>query len=224
MTETLDTSVSSLNFRKSLDESFPKLLDKIDKTKFSEQIFNKISQLKRLAEKVIEKVVSPFPSIRHQKVENPLFSTEVTDIFERAVENAFLIFKTPIITPEIVFYTMMEKETTISNIIKNCFGNDDSKWNLFRVNLLTRSHEQESLLRSTIEPTELYFAYLLKVDMKDSEYAALLKDSFKFGLRVQEYRHDIISTVLDGNMHDELRTDIHNCLELTTNERNYSKE
>ena len=95
--------------------------------------------------------------------QNVKYSHEVNKIFEKAAENALSRFKTPVISPEILFITIIEdKNSKASRIIKK-FLKTDVEWYLLRYKLIKRIHNQESNIRSEVIKNQHYFAYLMKI-------------------------------------------------------------
>ena len=74
---------------------------------------------------------------------SPSYNYDVKIILDRAIKNAYR-FKTPVITPEILFLTILEeKETTGGKLLKLLLDND-LNWNLlpkFLKNYITKKHK-----------------------------------------------------------------------------------
>jgi hypothetical protein len=71
-------------------------------------------------------------------------SYELNLLFEKSAENSLTRFKTPVITPEILFITMMEeKHTKVGKIIQK-FLKTDTNWYLLRYKLIKMIHYQET--------------------------------------------------------------------------------
>lgn len=167
-------------------------------------------------EKIIQIFISPKPTLTQPN----FYSHEVLQLFEKAIENALTRFKTPVITPEILFITLMEeKSTKISKIIKTCFEND-MDWYLFRYNLIKSIHNQESTIRGDVSKNQQYFAYLLKTQLDDFEFNRLIENK-ALDKGVLIFRNDLISKILKVNILDSLLTDVNNSIKITT-KRSYS--
>jgi hypothetical protein len=122
------------------------------------------------------------------------FSSEVHQIFKKSSENAFKRFKTPIITPEILFITLMEESGVISDKIKKVLSNETS-WYLLRYKLLKRLYKQEIAIRSKIPKSQFFFAYLLLTQFSDSDFESLTEQKI-FAKTVFTFRNLLISEIV----------------------------
>jgi hypothetical protein len=151
---------------------------------------------------------------------NVKYSYDTCVIFEKAAENALTRFKTPVITPEILFITMMEeKNTKVSKIIKRFFI-DETSWYLLRYKLIKQIHFQESGVRTDVIKNEQYFAYLLKINLSEFEFNRLIETKL-LGIGVSAFRNKLITKMLTLDLFDLLEDDIHKSIKLT-NRRTYS--
>lgn len=154
------------------------------------------------------------------KVENIEFSYEVNLLFEKASTNAFFRFKTPIITAEILFLTLLEeKETKSYKILKKLLKNE-TLWYLLRYRLIKKIHTQESILRGEISKNQQFFAYLLRTQVNEKEYDKLLTTQM-LGKGVSLFRNTLISSLLTKNYFDEILKELSLSIQLT-NTRRYS--
>lgn len=167
-----------------------------------------------------EKIIELFSSAKPKIPQTNFYSHEVLQLFEKAIDNSLTRFKTPVITPEILFITLMEeKSTKISKIIKMSFDNE-MEWYLFRYNLIKLIHNQESTIRGEVSKNQQYFAYLLKTQLNDFEFNRLIENkSLNKGVLI--FRNDLISNILKVNILDSLLTDINNSIKVTS-KRSYS--
>jgi hypothetical protein len=148
------------------------------------------------------------------------YSYETRVIFEKAAENALTRFKTPVITPEILFITMMEQKTAkVSKLIKRFFP-EETGWYLFRYRLIKRIHCQEVSIRTQVEKNEQYFAYLLKINLSEYEFDRLIEMDL-LSLGVTTFRNKLIRQLLTLNLFDLLEKDIQKSIKVT-NIRKYS--
>lgn len=148
------------------------------------------------------------------------YSKELNNIFEKSAENALIRFKTPVVTSEILFLTMMEeKHTRVGKIIKT-FIKNEADWYLLRFKLLKLIHSDETGIRSTLKKNQYYFGYLLKTQLSESQFKNLLENNL-FSERVSVFRNKIIRDVLNFNLTTFLYQDIHNSIKLN-NKRKYS--
>ena len=151
---------------------------------------------------------------------NVQYSYDLNVLLEKAAENALKRFKTPVITPEILFITMMEqKNNKVSKIIKKFFKSD-TNWYLLRYTLIKRIHNQEIKIRTDVPKSQQYFAYLLKINLSEFEFNRLIERNL-LDVGVYSFRTQLISQMLKLNIFDLLETDVYKSI-LVTNERKYS--
>ena len=141
-------------------------------------------------------------------------------MFEKAAENALVRFKTPVITPEILFVTMMEqKNNKVGKIIKK-FLKNDTNWYLLRYKLIKRLHYQETDIRTNVSKNNHYFVYLLKLNLSEYEFNRLIEtESLNLGVSV--FRNRLISQLLKVDIFNQLENEIHKSIKVS-NKRNYS--
>lgn len=151
---------------------------------------------------------------------NPSFSREMHAFFETVADNALTRFKTPVITPEILFITMMEARTkNVGRVIRKILQTD-ANWYLLRYKLIKRVHAQEVSIRTEVELNEQYFAYLLKLNLSEIEFNRLIESEL-LSLGVEVFRNKIVTEMLNLNLFDALEADIHKSIR-ATNKRTYS--
>ena len=148
------------------------------------------------------------------------YNYEVKKILDKAIENAYR-FKTPVITPEILFLTLLEeKETSGGQLLKLLLEND-LNWNLVRYEILKKLHNQETQVQGNIFKNTRYYAYLLKIEMNDEQFEKLIeKDDFSY--IVSAYRDLVVSKVLDCDLFDTLEKEIKYSIRVNKKNRNYS--
>ena len=148
------------------------------------------------------------------------YSHEVNQIFEKSAENALQRFKTPVITPEILFITMIEeKNSKVSKILKK-FIKTDTEWYLLRYKLIKHIHNQESNIRGEVLKNQHFFAYLMKTELSESEFNKLIENE-NLSKGVSFFRNKIVSTILETNIFDELCNEILTSIKVN-NKRSYS--
>lgn len=191
------------------DTYFPELID-LDPSLGS-------SKTKKLS-KFLKKLFRIKHPMEHS--EEADYSHELLLIFEKASENALTRFKTPVITSEILFITLMEENSTkISKVIKSCFDNEVD-WYLFRYDLMKVIHRHESAIRSGVIKNQQYFAYLFRAQLSDFEFNNVIeKDDLR--LAVKFFRRDLIRNTLKIDIYKRLLDDIHLSIKIT-NKRTYS--
>lgn len=154
------------------------------------------------------------------KNNNIEYSRQVNQIFLKASEFSLSRFKSPVITSEIIFLTLMEEKSfSTSKIIKKILGND-TDWYLLRYQLIKHLHSQESNIRSEVSKNQQYFAYLLKTQLGETEFDKLLETQ---GLNdgVSIFRNMLISESIKLDLFKRLLNDIKKSIKIT-NTRKYS--
>ena len=170
--------------------------------------------------RVINKIKGVFVSESLSLDQKIKYSHEVNQIFEKAAENALQRFKTPVITPEILFITMVEEKNNKASKILKKFIKTETEWYLFRYKLIKRIHNQESNIRGEITKNQHFFAYLLKTQLSEIEFNKLIEtESLSEG--VSFFRNTLISKILETNIFDELSNEILTSVK-TNNKRSYS--
>lgn len=205
------------------DSQICKMLEKFEFVKtLNENIytyFPKLLLIEKATKKNVFKSFISFIFRFSKKTEKEIYwSNELCQIFEKAVENALIRFKTPIITSEILFITLMEQKTNrISKIIRNCFQTE-IEWYLFRYELIKIIHEQESTIRSEVSKNQQYFAYLLKSQLPDLSFKQLIEME-KLPEGVSSFRNHLISEVLKVNIFEKLLLDTRTSIKLNKKRR-----
>ena len=158
------------------------------------------------------------PSFLHPSIK---FSHEVNLLFEKASENALIRFKTPVITPEILFITLMEEKQSRAGKIVSKIVPNSLDWYLLRYRLIKRIHSHEMNIRCEIEKNEHYFAYLLKTQLTELQFDRLIENSELFSLGVLYFRNKLILEILQQNLIEHLEKEISKSMKITNN-RKYS--
>lgn len=147
------------------------------------------------------------------------YSYEVNLLFEKCAENALVRFKTPVITSEILLITLMEsKNTKVAKIFKRCLENE-TNWYVFRYRLMKRLHAEESAIREDVIKNQQYFAYLLKTQLHDNEFKALMNTNLQAGVTL--FRNTLIVNLLKVDLYEKMYVDIRKSIKLKK-QRNYS--
>lgn len=186
------------------------LINKIELSKekksFMNENFRNISQKFRIEPVIIN--------------QNVPYSREVNQIFTQSAEAASIRFKTPIISSEIIFLTLMEdKIYSTSKIIKKMVGSQ-SEWYLLRFKLIKHLHNQESNIRSEVSKNQQYFAYLLKTQLPEKEFDKLLETkNLKKGILL--FRNTLVSEIMQIDLFKNIFNEIKKSIKVT-NKRKYS--
>ena len=150
---------------------------------------------------------------KKKRQKNP-FSFEIQMIFEKATENALKRFKTPIITLEILFFTLMDtKESKAYQILKKSVETE-TDWYLLRYQLLKKIHKEESTIREEVSINQQYFAYLLKAQMTSNQFEKIIENE-NLPTTVALFRNTLVFNVLQNSFFDEFSKDIFSTMELT---------
>jgi hypothetical protein len=148
------------------------------------------------------------------------YSYDTRVLFEKAAENALTRFKTPVISPEILFITMMEQRTDkVGRMIKRYFP-EETSWYLFRYRLIKRIHFQEVAIRTQVPKSAQYFAYLLKIHLPEYEFNKMV-DMELLPLGVSTFRNKIITRLLTMDLFDILEGDIGQSIRHMRKKRKY---
>jgi len=167
--------------------------------------------------KISDFVLGIEPVVIQKKIK---YSHETILFFEKVSENAIYRFKTPVISPEIFFITLMEeKQTKAGKLIKKFFKNE-TEWYLLRYKLIKQLHSQELNVRNEVKKNEQYFAYLLKSSLSEYEFTRLIETK-SLPFAVSLFRNKIISDLLSIDLLDILSKEINQSIKVT-NKRKYS--
>lgn len=162
-------------------------------------------------------IFNPFDEFDAKKIK---FSHEIILLFEKAAENALTRFKTPVISSEILFITLMEqKDSNGSKIIKKCM-NDSITWQLLRYRLMKSLHSHESNVKGEVIKNQQYFAYLLKMRLTESMFDQLVT-SERLPQGVMIFRNSLIKSILKLDLFKTLDFEIHKSIQITKS-RKYS--
>jgi len=182
-----------------------KIFEKFDIS--SELIENYISTAYKKAEDLGQNS-SFFSKLKKENILNSKieYNFEVKNIIETCIENSYR-FKTPVITSEILFLTLLENENSSSGILLKKILKNDIQWNLLRYEILKKIHYQETTLQGSISKNFRYFAYLLKLELNDNKFEKLLSKN-EFSFAIEAYRDLITSKILEVNIFQVLENEI----------------
>jgi ATP-dependent Clp protease ATP-binding subunit ClpA len=188
-----------------------------------DEINNELISRKNPGKFSIPKVITFFKTNFKKKIlitSNIGYNYETKNILDKAIENAYR-FKTPVITPEIIFLTILEeKENSAGQLLKLLLEND-LNWNLLRYEILKKLHNQETQVQGKIFKNTRYYAYLLKIEMVDEQFEKLIEKN-DFPYIVSAYRDLVISKVLDCELFETLEKEIKYSIKINRNNRKYS--
>lgn len=150
------------------------------------------------------------------------FSEETMIVFDKCANNALERFKTPVITPEVLFITLMEEKSTKSGQIIEKLMETETRWYLLRYRLLKILHAEEAAVRYGVTKNQRYFAYLLKTQLSEKEFGRLLeRDLLEKGVSL--FRDTFISSLLSIDLLDLIIEDINKSMRITS-DRVYSDQ
>lgn len=184
-----------------------------------ENIFEKVSSFSNKEDTIVENLLKKFQIsfpisfqslVINTKIE---YSLEVNHIFEKAAENAFIRFKTPLIGTEILFLTLLEEEETLAGkILKEIFPTDFD-WFSLRYELIKKIYNQEAMIRTEVGSSQEYFAYLLKTRFSDFEFESLIASGY-FSQSVLSFRNNLISEALKIDIYKSLEEEVYSSIKL----------
>lgn len=146
------------------------------------------------------------------------YSQELNRLLEKSTENALVRFKTPLISSEILFITLIEeKGMRIGKLIKEVIPNKND-WYLLRYKLLKRLYLKELSIRNDVSTNQKYFAYLLNTQLTDIEYNALITNN-SIARNVSSFRNKLIQQLLKKNVYDSLEKEIYQSIEISPKRR-----
>ena len=148
------------------------------------------------------------------------YSQEMNQLFEKTVENALYRFKTPVVTPDLLFITFMEEKTTKAGKLISKLLKTEANWYLLRYRLIKRLHSQEVLIRGEITKNQHYFAYLMKTRFSEFDFNKLIKNELLL-TAVSFFRNFLVKDILKQNVFQTLGDEISNSIK-TNNKRKYS--
>ena len=227
--ENVSSELLFIPFLKSESE-VPKLFNKYDISE--EQIVTAVINLNNIKAKSLKDRVFyyyktllidfKFPIVFKEFLNDPTrkYSYELNIIFEKTAENALTRFKTPVITSEILFITLMEEENSAFSKLMKIFLKTDMQWYLFRYNLMLKIHSEELAIRKGVIENQHYFAYLLKTQLSDADFDKFVEEK-SLQEKVSIFRNQLIKRILSLDLCEALEIEIYNSMKLPSN-RKYS--
>jgi hypothetical protein len=149
---------------------------------------------------------------RWKDEEESEYSNEVMTIFEKATENAKYRFKTPVVTSEILFITLMEDNKEETGKLIRKIIQDETNFYLLRFKLLKILHKEETYIRTDIKINYRYFAYLLKTQLPYLEYSRLCENEYH-ELGVLYFRNILVQEVLKIDFLSLLKEEVESSIE-----------
>jgi hypothetical protein len=147
------------------------------------------------------------------------FSEEMESLIHKSIENASERFKTPVISPEILFITIMEEKDSRAGKIVNTFFENETKYQLLRYQLIKLLHKQEAAIKNGLQPHQHIYAYLLKTQLPEEDFNKLI-DRNLLDSAVTIFRNNLISDLLAVDFFGMLEAEIN----ITTSRNRKYKE
>jgi hypothetical protein len=136
------------------------------------------------------------------------YSAEVLILLEKASENAWLRFHTPILTPEILLITALEEKTSVMYETIRHFLPDELDFYLLRFRLLKQVYAEENIVKHHLPVNYGYFAYLLKSQLSSFEFERLRENRLHFpGIRF--FRNHLIHQIVGYNIRKRIQKDVY---------------
>lgn len=191
---------------------------------FTEKLIKKLLPLKYSTikdENVIFNSNSKFDFLEEKNIsQNFLYSEELLTLFQKAAENALVRFKTPIISSEILFITLMEDRNCLGGKLIKEYFESNREWFLLRYALMKQLHQHESIIKGEVIKNQHYFAYLLKTKLSENLFSKLIKTE-KLKEAINSFRNFLFKDILQIKIFELLSEEIYESIELTNN-RSYS--
>lgn len=170
----------------------------------------------------VQNFFSFFKNSNENDFSENLFSDDVHLLFENAMNNCLSRFKSPILTLEILFLTLMEeKENKLSLLLKKMIENE-TDWFLLRYQLMKKIHHDETSIRTNVSINQQFFGYLLKTKLTNLQFDRL--NQLKLvDQGVSLFRNTLISTLLKRDFFEIASKDLQNSMKIQS-ERKYSDE
>jgi len=144
------------------------------------------------------------------------YSRELNVLLHKASENAIERFKTPLISREILFLTLIEEKeirSRLGSILEELMPSYEN-WYLLRYQLIKRLHKKESALRTVVNKNQKFFGYLFNTQLTHFQFSTLLKNKY-LNSRVGIFRKMIITKVLKKNCFETLIEETNNSIQCT---------
>lgn len=189
-------------------------------TNLEKKLLNLIPESEK--NKNINNLVDAFQTNKEVINKNISYSRQVNQIFLKSAQLALTSFKSPIISSEIIFLTLMEeKGFNTFKIIRKIIGTD-TEWYLLRYQLIKHLHNQEASIRSEISKNQQYFAYLLKTELGEIEFNKLL-ESKSLNEGVSIFRNTLVSESIKIDLLSLILNEVKKSIQIT-NTRKYSSQ
>ena len=189
-------------------------------TNLEKKLLNLIPESEK--NKSINNLVDAFQTNKEVINKNISYSRQVNQIFLKSAQLALTSFKSPIISSEIIFLTLMEeKGFNTFKIIRKIIGTD-TEWYLLRYQLIKHLHNQEASIRSEISKNQQYFAYLLKTELGEIEFNKLL-ESKSLNEGVSIFRNTLVSESIKIDLLSLILNEVKKSIQIT-NTRKYSSQ
>jgi hypothetical protein len=159
---------------------------------------------------------------KKQKKKRLVLEVDLRFMLFKARQNAIYRFKTPVISTEVLFITMMEHDKVNGGDLMESLFDTKLEWYLFRFKLIQSIHVQELAIRNKVSINQQYFAYLLKTQLSDIQFNSLIekKDSLNTGVAI--FRDLLVQEILKTNIFASLKKETYLSIRSHKNKRKYS--
>jgi hypothetical protein len=144
------------------------------------------------------------------------YSRELNLLFQKASENAIERFKTPLISREVLFITLIEERymrSRLAAILEELMPSYEN-WYLLRYQLIKRLYKKEIALRNDINKNQKYFGYLFATQLTNSQFLNLVKNKY-IDSRVGIFRKILITKILKQNCFKDLLEETNNSIQVS---------
>jgi hypothetical protein len=151
--------------------------------------------------------------LQNEQRELPKFSDELGKFLEKATKNALEKFKTPIVTLEILFFTLIDENKELANFLEKELKKDLS-FQFLKYRVYQRIHRQESSIREMLPQNYHYFAYLLKSQLTEEQFDYLINNEMLLQ-SILYFRNLLIAKILKQDIFPILRSEVQQSMYLT---------
>lgn len=176
------------------------------------------SMKKPIREMYIQKIFKKIFNFFKKKVEIDSsfnYTSSLCNIFTECLEKAIEIYKTPVITPEILFITLMDSNTWISFKILKKVLPIESDWAILRYKLIKSIYKEESIIKNKLEENEFFFAYLLKIYLAKTHFLNLA-DRELVTTGILYFRQILLLNLLSFDFYAYLEREVNLSIKLTS--------
>lgn len=193
----------------------------VESTTIKENFFQRIQK------KGLGSLFNPSMPVFKEK-EKIEFSKELERLLLLASENAIFEYKTPIISTEILFLTLIDEKIrkNLNQIFSFFKEEDEFIWFSIRYELLVCLYHDEIAIRTQIPSNEYQYAYFFKANCSELFFKKMLV-SQRLSAVMEQFREELFALFLPLNFYDLLKEDIQRTIRMNcakTTRRYYENE